>query len=163
MGATPAISFQLVDATPYRLRYLCTTFGGGQLPVVLPNAGQATPDLRTDAASAAPGSGQNPMITVVSTAVVNQVEARKVLLGEQPVPGALTPAGARKLRAHCQITQRNPAAAALVNWDVDADEGANAGSAASAGFPVLVLDLSTNLEDGVTAYLDIFVADTYNR
>lgn len=159
MGVQP-ISFTLVDATPYRLIYSVVSGTG---PTVLPNAGGGTPDLRTDAESATPGSGRNPMLEVVSTAVVNQVEARKLLLGEQPVPGATTPASARILRARARITNRSEnISGSLGNWDVDADEGAAAGSPGSAGFPVFLVDVAPG-SDGIVAYLDIFVMHTYDR
>lgn len=157
MGGAPGITFALVDATPYRLRYLCTVVGGAQ-PVVLPNAAGATPDLRTDADAATPGSARNPLLEVVSTPVTNQAEARRVMLGEQGLPAA-----SRKLRAYCRMQPRRAAGVAFVNWIVDANEGAAAGDPGSAGFPVLVVDVSDVGQVGALAYLDIFAAHTHDR
>ncbi len=156
MGVGP-ITFTLVEATPYRLIYSVT---GGTGPTVLPNAGAATPDLRTDAAAATPGSGRNPILEVVSTPVADQAEARRVLLGENLVAA---PPASRILRAHVTFTQFDSnGQTVFANWSVDADEGAAAGSAPSAGFSVLIIDESAG-EEAMTGLLDIFVAHTYDR
>jgi hypothetical protein len=159
MGAGPSVTFQLVDATPYRLRYLCTSVGGGSNPTVLPNAGLATPDLRTDAVAAAPGSGRNPILEVVSTPVADQAEARRILMGELSAP----PNAALGLHAHSRTSQRGTnIGLAVINWTTDADEGAAAGSAASAGFAVLLISISPLVSD-VPAILDIHCKHSYDH
>ncbi len=142
MGAGPFVTFALVDATPYRLRYLVTTLGGAGA-TVLPNAAGATPDLRTDALG-----GPRPILDVVSTPVADQAEARQVLMGEAPLPGLL--------HAHTEITGREPAAD-IFSWTIDANEGAAAGDAPSAGFSVLIVVTPAGVAVGVTSYIDVHV------
>lgn len=142
MGAGPFVTFALVDVTPYRLRYLVTTTGGAG-GTVLPNAGGATPDLRTDALG-----GPRPILDVVSTPVADQAEARQVLMGEAPLPGLL--------HAHTEINGRGPPAD-IINWIIDSNEGAAAGDAPSAGFAVLIVLTPAGAAVGATAYLDVHV------
>lgn len=141
MGVLAGITLTRVEATPYRLRYLMTSTGGGG-GTILGNHAGATPDLRTDALTAAENGFQElPLYRALSVplgwmAGAAQVQARELLLGG-PI--------------HVQITPRSDV---NVNWAVDANEGAAAGDAASAGFFVYVL-ASPGARVGATAYLDI--------
>jgi hypothetical protein len=150
----PAISIQLVDATPYRLRYLLVDSGNGG-NVVLTNRGptEATPDLRGDATRAAAGNNQAnaPLLAQVSLAVVNQAEARHVLAGHQT---PTTPEAANIVRAHMKVSPK----LGRDLWIVDTDEGAAAGDAPSAGFPVVIVG-SEGIAGGA-AYLDIHLTHT---
>lgn len=150
MGVVP-ITIALIEATPYRLRYRLTDNGSGN-NVILTNRGltEATPDLRGDCARAAAANDAagTPLLQQVSLAVANQAQARHVLNGED-VPGTQVPTEANIIRAHCRIVGRT----GRNNWDVDVNEGAAAGDAQSAGFPVVLVGSS-----GVattTAILDI--------
>jgi hypothetical protein len=158
MGATPSITFTLVYASPYRLRYLMVG-NGGEIASILPNAAGATPDLRTDAVAATPGSARNPMREVVE----NQVAAgdasrgtlfsqRITLVGNPTLP---------RLACETKVTPRTPPTGDVTGlvrpWVVTADEGAAAGDPASAGFPVIVAT-PPGRGVGESAYLDIKVA-----
>jgi len=152
----PVITIALIDATPYRLRYLLTDAGNGA-NVILTNRGltEATPDLRGDCARAAARSNADgaPLLAQVSLAVANQAQARHVLNGED-VAGTQVPAAANVIRAHCKVrgrTGRN-------DWDVDVNEGAAAGDAGSAGFPVVLV--GSDGVAGTTAILDIHLTHT---
>jgi hypothetical protein len=155
MGLTPGITIELVDTTPYRLRYLLTLTGQSAGAVVLPNAAGASPDLRTDALSAAErGVFGIPVLKAMQVpldtspgAPAAAVQARNLLL-EGPI--------------HVQITPRRgnpvlvPPGPGVVEWAIDANEGAAAGDPASAGYFVYVLESSAAQGvEGQTAYLDI--------
>jgi hypothetical protein len=85
-----AITVTLVDATPYRLRYLCEQDGAPGEAVSIPNDGFASPDLRTDilAVGGDADSGGVPLQALI--------RARLDGIGVIP-PGALTLAQARAL------------------------------------------------------------------
>ena len=127
-----AITASLIERTPHKLRYLCVSDGAATASpdsAVIPNADGVTPDLRTDAA----GFTGSALDVLVSTAVVTQADARELLDGV-----GLTSAGDLPTeRAHLCVTPRN--SIGDQHWGVDADEGANAGSAPSAGFGVIVV------------------------
>jgi hypothetical protein len=145
MGQSASVNFTLVDATPYRNRYLLTPTGVSGT-TVLPNAAGATPDLRTDLTENHAGG----LRKAVTTPVANQAEARRILLGEE---NAGAPLQAHIGRAHCYITPRG---GTRLRWAVDADEGAAAGSAPSAGFPVLLVFVdASEIVIGDSAYLDV--------
>jgi hypothetical protein len=154
------ISITLIEATPYRLRYLLADSGNGQ-NVILTNRSltEATPDLRGDCARAAAANrlAGAPLLAQVSLGVTNQNQARHVLNGHELTDAGApitVPAAANVIRAHCKITGRT----GRNDWDVDVNEGAAAGDAQSAGFPVVIVG-----SDGVagsTAYLDIFLVHT---
>jgi hypothetical protein len=96
-----AITFGLVHAAPYRLRYLCYQDGRITSPPVaangfatLPNDGGATPDLRTDALTGAWTGGGAAKFH--GSPLNNILRAR--LLGFAPIAaGAITQAQARSL------------------------------------------------------------------
>ena len=150
----PVITIALIESTPYRLRYLLTDSGSGA-NVILTNRSltEATPDLRGDCARAAATNNLAgaPLLAQVSLAVVSQAEARHVLNGHDlPV----TPNAANIVRAHCKIAGRT----GRNDWDVDVDEGAAAGDALSAGFPVVIV--GSDGVAGTTAILDIHLTHT---
>lgn len=154
------IAFQLVTVTPYRLRYLCTRTtveqGDTVATGVLPNAAGASPDLRTDSAV----WRNYAMNALVSKAALNQSAARRILLGVDTTQFLDFP------RAHTIIVPRNSQAGALLTpqWSVDANEGAAAGSAASAGFGVLIVKGPVEpLNIAPEAYLDIYFQHTDDR
>lgn len=147
MGALPGTTIQLVERTPYRLRYLLTSTGEiGD--TVLPNAADTTPDLRTDALAAAQhGFFGIPILQAMSVPLntaggtpAPQVQARSLLL-EGPIEAKIIP------------RQGAAGAGPGSGWVVDADEGAAAGDPASAGFFVYVI--SAGIVAAETAYLDI--------
>lgn len=131
------VAFTLKTVTPYRLRYLCSTVDihdGDSISVgVLPNAGGATPDLRTDTMI---WHGY-PISDLVSTPAANQTLARRLLLADRQV----APADLDFERGNTLLTPRNSwnVFTFFPKWSVDANEGAAAGDPASAGFPVFTL------------------------
>lgn len=162
MGAGPSVTFQLVEATPYRLRYLLTSQGQPG-STVLPNAAGATPDLRTDSLGGAEsGTFGVPLNRLLNVPVANQAEARRLLMGERTIgsPAIITTG----LQAHAEVHARTGAAGTGVGgtWLVDADEGANAGDPASAGFAVLVVTPPDGAVAEDVAYLDIHLKRTYD-
>jgi hypothetical protein len=75
-----AITFELVELTPSRLRYLATSDGTSTLATdtgTIPNSGGVSPDLQTDATN----WFQHPMYQLVTTAVTSIDEARQLLQG----------------------------------------------------------------------------------
>lgn len=151
-----AMTFTLVERTPYRLRYLATTLGAED-PFdtgVIPNAAGVTPDLRTDAGV---WNGQ-PIDNLVSTPAANQAAARELLLGDT----LTTNADIEVPRAHTHIIMRTIGdPGGEPTWAVDANEGAAAGSAPSAGFAVLQV-FGPSVADE-TAYIDIDYQHTFDR
>jgi len=149
MGLITNMSATLVEATPYRLRYLLTTTDDRSGAGLISNALGATPDLRTDALTAAQNGIEGlPLYNTVAVPVANQAEARRILLGES---GA-TPAVIANVGGHCtaQLTPRS----GLRVFTVDANEGAAAGDPASAGYAVYIVYTGGG-SLGDTAYLDI--------
>jgi hypothetical protein len=153
MGVSPGILVELVDKTPYRLRYLLTATGDlGD--TIIPNAEGVSPDLRSDALAAAQrGVFGIPILKAMQVpldtgggAPAPQAQARSLLL-EGPI--------------HVQITPRLgdpalPPAGPGPEWAIDANEGAAAGDPGSAGYFVYVLESPG--QNGIansTAYLDI--------
>lgn len=135
-----ALTASLVERTPDVLRYLVTSDGQATASpdsVVIPNAAGATPDLRTDAGGAAGWAG-SALDDLVSTAAATQAAARTLLDGI-----GLTTAGAPgttnldTARGRLSVRARN--SLGDQHWGVDANEGAAAGDAPSAGFAVLVV------------------------
>jgi hypothetical protein len=154
----PAITIALIEATPYRLRYLLTDSGNGA-NVILTNRGlaEATPDLRGDCARAAAGndSASAPLLEQVSLPTANQAQARHVLNGHNEA-GVQVPTAANIIRAHCRVVGRT----GRNDWDVDVNEGNAAGDAGSAGFPVVLV--GSDGVAGTTAILDIHLTHTHH-
>ena len=148
-----AVTFNLRTVSPNRMRYAVVSTGGGGPLTVLPNAGAATPDLRTDAVGAGDGSGRNLLLEILSTPVVTQVDARILLQGD--FDGSVATLDESR-NPHCELrlTQRGDGAGPAA-WNVDVDEGANAGNAPSAGFAVIIVDIPTAVGAGLLAYLDV--------
>jgi hypothetical protein len=153
MGVLPGITVELVDETPYRLRYLLTATGDLGATVI-PNAAGASPDLRTDALAAAErGVFGVPILKAMQVpldtspgAPAAQAQARNLLL-EGPIHVQITP---RLSDPAFQPPGPGP------EWAIDANEGAAAGDPASAGYFVYVLESpGTNGIANSTAYLDI--------
>lgn len=168
MGAGPSVTATLVDATPYRLRYLLESTGQPGTSVLTNENAIPTPagllivgvDLRFNARDGIPTAVPGmPLFELLGTAVANQAEARRLLLGEG---GALPQIVNTGQHIHSDITQRAFDADNPGSWRVDADEGANAGVAASAGFGVLLITppaAVANLE----AYLDVHLKHSIDR
>ena len=161
MGATPSVTAALVERTPYRLRYLLTS--SGQIgSAVLTNANQLAVasgtliggvDLRVNALAAAEhGTLGLPLLEKLATPAANQSTARQVLMG-----GGLK---GEHGSIDCRLTQRGFGVAPSV-WLLDANEGAAAGDANSAGFAVLVITPPDVI--GHEAYLDIHLRRTETR
>jgi hypothetical protein len=90
-----AITFQLVESSPLLLKYLATT--DGQVPTgVIPNDGGASPDLRTDLATALAAYGPLGLDTVPDPSLDALINARTDGYGPLP-PGPLTQAQARAI------------------------------------------------------------------
>mgnify|MGYP001566309083 CR=1 FL=1 len=153
----------LVEATPYRLRYLVDQNGVVSSPpnqlvdgtVVIPNDGGATPDLRTDA---------NPFMRIREV-----MRARLDGLGQLPAGVALTQAAARALldsvlpesvlpgnrnthRCVLQVTPTKDNSA--IAWGVDANVDAQ-------GDPVIVVASSIGLGLG-QAYVDVVLRHSFD-
>jgi hypothetical protein len=124
------ISVTLVSATPERLLYRCNADGGAPNTVTIPNAGGASPDLRTDALSATtPGAGGSPMLALIRARLdgygplpagvaLTQAQARALLASDDPTRAVLV--SPLIGRAVCRMTQRSAAVAELVGiWTVD--------------------------------------------
>ena len=170
MGASPSVVATLVEATPFRLRYLLQSTGQPGVSVLtnqdsLPAASGVIiggVDLRVNARSAA-GDGVMglPLYENMTVGVADQAESRRVLMGEGGSPPAIVATGAH---ATAVITPRGIKDAPGVGgvWAVDADEGAAAGSAPSAGFPVLVITPPGQVADH-QAYLDIHFQHSIKR
>lgn len=128
-----AITASLIERTPNKLRYLCVSNGGATASpdsVVIPNADGVTPDLRTDAAGFT-GSALDDLVS--TTPIADQAAARALLNGT-----GLTAVGDLPTsRGILSITPRN--SLGDQHWGIDANEGAAAGSAPSAGFAVAVV------------------------
>ena len=154
---------QLVEVTPYRLRYLitCTTEGEGPIDTfVIPNAFGATPDLRTDAFTA---FGRSPIFNLVAfTPVPTDIQAMIRLCGD----GAPNSLFSNKFllerpRAHLYVTSRGPGAVGAATWSARPRDGASAGSAPSANFSVVeVTGPSIVFEQ---CYVDLDYEHTFHR
>lgn len=151
MGAGTDITFTLVYASPTRLRYRITGTGAGTPPTVLPNAGGVSPDLRTDAEGASPGSGRNLLLEILSTPAATQAAARKLLQGE--LGGAELESESEEPHARIEVQLRDGSRGITV----DANEGAAAGSVPSAGFAVIVVD-NAGSGTSVAGYIDVIAA-----
>jgi hypothetical protein len=98
-----AITFTLVESTPYRLRYLAVNASPFGTTATIPNDGGATPDLRTDLANDPSGplraivrAGVDGIGTVAAGALT-QAQARAIMnsdntgsVGNDLVPRAIT-------------------------------------------------------------------------
>jgi hypothetical protein len=115
-----AITFQLVESTPYRLRYLATTSATGPDGGIIPNNGGASPDLQTDLANDPSGPlracvnarrngfgfvpAGTPLTQAQARAVLNTDNLKQVTIGNSPVTA---------------ITTRQIVAPTTAQWAVD--------------------------------------------
>jgi hypothetical protein len=116
-----AITFQLVDATPYRLRYLA--FQDGQETespsdgfAIIPNAGGPSPDLSTDLA----GDPSGPLRRIVQAAQpapigvfgapLTQAQARALMLSDDAAGATLANNSAPRaiVTSQCNVRIFNP-------------------------------------------------------
>ncbi len=148
-----AITAQLVESSPNRLRYLLT-YASGLATMNITSTGAATPDLLTD-------SKQGPLKKLAkviadgfagfAAGAQTQAKARALWLsdwsGANPAPGA--PAGGPPgvTTAIARIAADRTGA---IPWRVDAD--------VDTGNPVLTITC-TGIAGGQTAYLDVFVPE----
>lgn len=132
-----AITFALVEATPYRLRYLATHDGAAGNSATIPNAAGATPDLRTDAPV-----GQ-PIRAITSAAAASQAVARNLFEGIQAGATGI----AAVYRAH--LTTQLRSEATVVQWLATANS--------AGGFPVI--DVATDSSVASTCYIDLALSD----
>ena len=142
-----AITFTLVERTPYCLRYLAAS-DDSEPPVpepgltadanlqahgidigVIPNADGPSPDLRGDAGG---WTGQ-PIDRLVNTPVDSVAAARRLFIGD----GLTGPDALDNRRGTIVIIPRGPGAPR--EWTVDVLDGASAKEIASTGFGVLVV------------------------
>jgi hypothetical protein len=151
------VTFELVEATPYTLRYAMTDTGQpGTTPLL--NAETAPPanyrDLRIDALTAAgAGAGGLPLLELLRVGVANQGEARHLLMADAAI--GVTPGVANLHRAKAE-TMPLTIATNGAGWTVDADLG----TGPSAGYAVLVVKPPG---DGTgTAYLDLHLDHSYD-
>jgi len=167
-----AITFALVEATPYRLRYLATQDGVISSPPVaadgfntIPNDGGASPDLRTDAVDGVSGVGvQGPSPArnilrarldgygVVGPGALTQAQARALLNSHLPEVN-LGPGNRLTVRAILRVQGRTSAGANTNNyfWAVDANVDAQ-------GDPVIEVRSAVGVAG--TAYVDMIVRHT---
>lgn len=161
-----AITFTLVDATPWRLRYLATQDGVISSPPVaadgfntIPNQGGATPDLRTD-------------IGTVTTSGADGIPLQKIIRarldGFGPLaPGPLTQAQARAImnsddsasnvltnqRVGRAITEVIPRLGQGVTWAADVNVDGD-------GDPTV--EIRSDVGVASTAYVDIHRRHTFD-
>lgn len=161
-----AIVFQLVEATPYRLRYLATQDGVISSPPVaadgfntIPNDAGATPDLQTDILTAGGARGEP------SGGLPLQVPIRARLDGIGPiVAGALNQAQARAIFnsddnaiavlvnqyvPRCQI--RHDPRLGVIAWATDANVDGQ-------GDPVI--EVRSEVGAAATCYIDLHLEHT---
>lgn len=130
-----AITFALIDATPFRLRYKAYQDGEISSPPVaadgfntIPNDGGATPDLLTDINTVAPpgadGSPLRKLIRVrldgygpLAAGAITQGQARGLLNSQDPGLGELT--NLLILGAVTMVHGMNAAFSWAVDWNVD--------------------------------------------
>ena len=155
MGAGPSVTFTLVQATPYTLRYLCDDTGQPGT-TELGNAAAIAPSTRAMLADALTAAGQGagglPLAEILRTTVASQAEARHLMLGDAGGINGTGPVIASLYRCRVIITPRNVIAGAT--WAVDADLG----TGGNAGVATLVI---TPPNDATAfAYLDIHLEHT---
>jgi hypothetical protein len=153
-----ALTAQLVESTPYRLRYLLTNDGVDSSPsdpdvdgsVTIPNDAGVTPDLRTDAS---PGhldriinvrlNGYGPL----PAGAITQAQARALLASQDAAGAVLT--NDLVGRAVCEVQGRT----GRLTWAVDVDVDVQ-------GDPVVIVRSSVGVAG--TGYLDIHFRHTYD-
>ncbi len=161
-----AIAFQLVEATPYRLRYLATQDGVISSPPVaadgfdtIPNDAGATPDLQTDILAAAGARGgpsgglplQAPIrarldgIGPVAAGALNQAQARAILNSDDNALAVLT--NQNVPRAQIRITPR----LGVIAWAADANVDGE-------GDPTV--EVRSEVGTAATAYVDLLLQPT---
>jgi hypothetical protein len=156
-----SIAFSLVEATPYRLRYLATATAegtGASTTGVITNRGTGSPDLRGDADTFNDG----PMHKLVSRDGSTQAKARTLLNGD----GLTANTDLVTQRAKLEVIPRNALIdASGVHWAVDAIDGntgdAGAPPAGSNGFPCV--QVTAPNVSGAIAYVDIHFQHSYSR
>jgi hypothetical protein len=161
-----AITFALVDAAPYRLRYLATQDGVISSPPVssdgfdtIDNDVGATPDLSTDINTVAvSGGGQAPLKALiyarrngnykaVTTGALTQAEARALLNSDDAAGAVLTNQNVG--RCVTSVTPRTGAVA----WATDINVDGN-------GDPIIEVRSTTGTAG--TAYVDLHYRHTAN-
>lgn len=161
-----AITFELVEATPSRLRYLATQDGVISSPPVaadgfntIPNAAGASPDLKTDIDTvAAPGAGgvplkelvdanRNGLGAVIAAGAMTQAQARAIFMRDDAAGAVLTNnLVARGLARTAGRTGQG------VAWAADANVIANSP----------VIEVRSGVGVAATAYVDIHRSNTYD-
>ncbi len=155
----------LVDATPYRLRYLATQDGVITSPsnpdvdalATIPNNGGATPDLRTDIETVSvSGAGGIPLREIIrarldgfgplAPGALTQAQARAIMNSDDPTSAVLT--NQRVGRAVCRVYPRT---GNNVPWAVDVNVDGQ-------GDPVIEVRSGTGT--AATAYVDVHFRHT---
>lgn len=160
-----AISFQLVDATPYRLRYLATQDGVISSPPnvadgfnTIPNAAGVSPDLKTDIDTVSTsGAGGIPLQKIIdagrdgfgplAAGALTQAQCRAIMNSDDAASAVLT-----NQRVGRAITKVTPRTGQGVAWAVDIN--ASLGD----GFPVV--EVRSDVGVAATAYVDIHFRHT---
>ena len=118
-----AITAQLVDSTPFSLRYLCTADGQAGTDLLIPNAGGVTPDLQTDAVGgpllALINANRDGLPVTVTAGAMTQAQARALLNSDDAARAVLV--NHLVGRAWCDLTIRSGA----VSWAVDVEVDGN--------------------------------------
>lgn len=155
-----ALLFTLLEVTPYRLRYLANATGSDNNPqsglIVNRNLppGPNVGDLRFDSRI-----WRNfPIHYLVSTLVVNQTDARRIMQGD----GLISTSDIEGIRAHIYVTSLTSNFTAI--WSCDVNEGAAAGDPQSAGFSVIIVNAPGG-QGGAQqfAWVDIDFQHTFDR
>ncbi len=163
-----AIAFALVEATPYRLRYLCTQDGAISSPPVaadgfntIPNDGGVTPDLLNDIAS---GAGPSPLraiirarldgfpltnstTPIIPAGALNQAQARAIMNSDDNASAVLT--NDLVGRSVVEITPRT----GTISWSTDVNVDGQ-------GDPTI--EVRSDVGGAATAYVDVHFRHTYD-
>jgi hypothetical protein len=161
------ITVGLIQASPHKLRYLCTSDGTSPDTVTIANDGGGTPDLLTDIESVGvvPGVSGIPLRAPIRArldgfsnlpagTVLNQAQARAILLSDDGPGGPLIVDGPLIVRTYCYI---DPRSFGVTNtfWAVDVDVDGQ-------GDPVVVVTL-VGADSGDTAIVEIVTLHSTER
>lgn len=159
-----AITFALVDATPFRLRYLATQDGVISSPPdpadgfnTIPNDGGVTPDLLTDIETVtAGGAGNAPLrgpirarldgFGPLPVGALNQAQARALLNSDDAAGAVLTNLNVGR----CVVTFQ-PRTGQGVEWATDVNVDAQ-------GDPVI--EVRSGVGVAATCYVDLHFRDS---
>ena len=161
------ITVGLIQASPHKLRYLCTSDGTSPDSVTIANDGGGTPDLLTDIESVGAIPGVSGLVlrgpirarldgfsNIPAGTVLNQAQARAILLSDDGAGGPLVVDGPLTVRTYCYITPRQNVAG--IFWAVDADVDGQ-------GDPVVVVSVAGVGNSGDNAIVEIVTLHSTER